>query len=83
VANRAPGTLEHKYVTEDVPTGLMPISALGSACGVETRTIDTVVRVAQCMLGRSFEAEARTLERLGLGGLDRAGIVKVAREGFQ
>ena len=82
VANRAAGTLDHKYVTEDVPTGLMPIAFLGAAAGVRTPAIDAVVRVAQTMLGRSFEAEARTLERLGLAGLDARGVARVAREGF-
>jgi len=82
VANRAAGTLDHKYVTEDVPTGLMPISALGAAAGVKTPAIDALVTVVQTMLGRTFAAEARTLERLGLAGLDRAGIVRTAREGF-
>ena len=82
VANRAAGTLDHKYVTEDVPTGLVPIAALGAAAGVRTPAIDAVVRIAQYQLGRSFDAEARTLERLGLAGLDARGIVRVAREGF-
>ena len=82
VANRAAGTLDHKYVTEDVPTGLMPISALGAAAGVKTPAIDALVTVVQTMLGRTFAAEARTLDRLGLAGLDGAGIVRTAREGF-
>ena len=83
VANRAAGTLDHKYVTEDVPTGLMPIAALGDAIGVNTPAIDAVIAIAQFQLGRSFEGEARTLERMGLGGLDGAAIVKTVREGFR
>jgi opine dehydrogenase len=83
VANRAAGTLDHKYVTEDVPTGLMPIAALGDAAGVNTPAIDAVIAIAQFQLGRSFEREARTLDRMGVAGLDAAGIVKTAREGFR
>lgn len=83
VDNRAAKTLDHKYVTEDVPTGLMPIASLGRAAGVKTPAIDAVVAIAQFQLGRSFEREERTLERLGLAGLDGTGIVKIAREGFR
>jgi opine dehydrogenase len=83
VANRAAGTLDHKYVTEDVPTGLMPIAALGDAAGVSTPAIDAVVAIAQLQLGRSFEREARTLERMGLAGLDGEDIVATVRQGFR
>ena len=31
LVNKAAGTLNHKYITEDVPTGLIPISELGLA----------------------------------------------------
>ena len=82
VANRAAGTLDHKYVTEDVPTGLMPIAALGRAARVATPAIDAVVAIAQFQLGRSFEREARTLDRMGVAGLDAQGIVRTARDGF-
>ena len=83
VDNRAAKTLDHKYVTEDVPTGLMPMASLGRVAGVTTPAIDAVIAIAQFQLGRSFEREERTLERLGLSGLDAAGIVRTAREGFR
>ena len=83
VANKAAGTLDHKYVTEDVPTGLMPMQELGSATGTPTPAIDALVAVAGMMLKRSFSAEARTLERMGLAGLDAGQIRGVVRDGFR
>jgi opine dehydrogenase len=82
VANKAAGTLDHKYVTEDTPTGLMPISALGVAAGVPTPATDALVRIAQTMVGKDFAAEARTLERMGLAGRDAAAIRNIIRNGF-
>ena len=82
VDNKAAGTLDHKYVTEDTPTGLMPISALGAAAGVPTPVTDALVRIAQTLLGRDFAAEARTLERMGLAGRDPEAIRNIARNGF-
>lgn len=81
VANKAAGTLNHKYVTEDVPTGLIPISELGKATGTPTTAIDTLIEMARLMTGRTFAADARTLERMGLVGLEAAEIPKVARDG--
>ena len=83
VANKAAGTLDHKYVTEDVPTGLIPMQELGSATGTPTPAINTLVEMARLMTGRTFAAEARTLERLGLAGLNAAQIRGVVRDGFR
>jgi opine dehydrogenase len=77
-----PKSLDHKFITEDVPTGLIPMSALGRAAGVETRAIDALVGVVRNMTGKDFAAEARTLERLGLGGMDASQIRRVVEEGL-
>jgi opine dehydrogenase len=77
-----PTSLEHNYVAEDVPTGLIPISALGAAAGVPTPTMDAVVRLACVMAGRDFAAEARTIDRLGLAGQDAAQIQDTVQNGF-
>jgi opine dehydrogenase len=82
VANKAAGTLDHKYITEDVPTGLIPMQELGAVTGIPTPAIDALVAVVRVMLGRSFAAEARTLERMGLAGLDAGQIRDVVRDGF-
>ncbi len=82
-ATGTPKTLEHKFVVEDVPTGLMPMAALGAAAGVPTPAIGALIDVAQRLLGRALTAEARTLARLGLSGLDSAGIRRVVEHGFR
>jgi opine dehydrogenase len=35
-ATGTPKSLDHKFITEDVPSGLIPMSALGAAAGVRT-----------------------------------------------
>ena len=79
----AAGTLDHKYIVEDVPTGLIPMQELGSATGIPTPAIDALVQVVRFMTGRSFAAEARTLERLGLTGRDALQIRDLVRDGFR
>jgi opine dehydrogenase len=81
-ATGTPSSLDHKFITEDVPTGLIPMSALGAAAGVPTPAIDAIVEVARRMTGKDFAAEARTLARLGLSGMSATEIGRVMDEGF-
>jgi opine dehydrogenase len=65
----APDTLEHRYLLEDVPTGLVPLGELGRAAGVATPTLDGLVEYARMALGVRRWQRPRTLEALGLDGL--------------
>jgi len=81
-ATGTPSSLDHKFITEDVPTGLVPISALGAVAEVPTPAIDALVELARIMTGKDFAAEARTLARLGLSGMSATEILRVIDEGF-
>lgn len=81
-ATGTPATFDHKYITEDVPVGLMPMSALGCAAGVPTPAIDALIEIARRMTGKDFAAEARTLDRLGLAGMDASQIRRIMAAGF-
>jgi opine dehydrogenase len=77
-----PTSLAHKYVTEDVPTGLIPIRALGVAGGVATPTLDALIHLASVTAERDFADEARTIDRLGLSGQAVAQIQTTVQNGF-
>jgi opine dehydrogenase len=81
-ATGTPKSFEHKYVTEDVPVGLIPMSALGAAAGVPTPMIGALIELVHGLTGKDFAAEARTLPRMGLTGLDASGIKRVLEHGF-
>jgi opine dehydrogenase len=82
-ATGTPRSWDHKYIAEDVPVGLMPMRALGDAAGVKTPRIDAVIKLAQTLAGSEFTSTARTLERMGLGGMDAARIRQTLLEGFR
>jgi opine dehydrogenase len=82
-ATGTPNSWTHKYIAEDVPVGLMPMSALGRAADVPTPAIDAVIRLAAILAGSDFAATARTLDRLGLAGMDAAQIRRTLDEGFR
>lgn len=58
-----------RYVVEDVPTGLVPVSELGKKFGVETPAIDTIISLADVLFEADFRAKGRNLEQLGLAAL--------------
>ncbi len=72
-----PPSMTHKYIVEDVPCGLVPMSALGAAAGVATPVIDGLIALSSAMLGRDFRADGRNREALGLAGLDADGVKRL------
>jgi opine dehydrogenase len=82
-ATGTPRAWDHKYIAEDVPVGLMPMRALGHAAGVPTPRIDAVIEMAVTLAGSDFTGTARTIDRMGLTGMDAAGIRRTLVEGFR
>jgi opine dehydrogenase len=81
-ATGTPKSLDHKFITEDVPTGLIPMSEIGAAARVGTPAINALIEIVRNMTGKDFAAEGRTLERLGLADMGAAQILRVMDEGF-
>ncbi len=63
------------FVDDEVPNSLVPLSELGVVVGVPTPMTDALTDLASAMLRVDFRRTGRTLARLGLAGLDRAGIL--------
>jgi opine dehydrogenase len=70
-----PTSIHDRYITEDLPYGLVPIAQLGERCGVPTPLIDAIVTLGSHVCGRDFWSEGRTLRRLGLADLSPAEIL--------
>jgi opine dehydrogenase len=66
---RAPKTLRHRYITEDVPYGLVSYSSLGDLLEVETPTMDILIDLASLLMDVDYWGEGVTMETLGLGVL--------------
>ena len=61
-----PASLNNRYIFEDLPTGLVPMTMLGRAVGVPTPVMDAVVTLTGAMTGIDYIKSGRTLEKLGL-----------------
>jgi opine dehydrogenase len=74
VGIKAPNTLHHRYLLEDVPTGLIPLIEMGRAAGLALPTLSGLVDLARVALGGPLWQSPRTLAGLGLSGLGTEGI---------
>jgi opine dehydrogenase len=60
-----PTTLDSRYVTEDVPFGLVPTIRLAALAGVPVPLHESGVRLMSALYGRDFAAENDILPQLG------------------
>ncbi len=80
-ALKAPGQLDTRWLSEDVPYGLRAWSGLGAALGVATPVMDAVITLGLTVLHEPLGTNRRTLADLGLVGMDRDRMLAYAREG--
>jgi opine dehydrogenase len=78
---KAPPTLNHRYIFEDVPMSLVPIAALGERYGVSVRGMDAMIQLA-CIIHRTdYWRRGRTLDRLGINNLSVGELTHYVNEG--
>jgi opine dehydrogenase len=65
----APRTLRVRYLTEDVPTSLVPIASVGKKFGVDTPVINSLIELASRLNNCDYWKEGRTVESLGIENL--------------
>ncbi len=66
---KAPSQIDHRYIWEDVPYSLVPISSIGRMLGVKTPTIDAIIHLSEILLRKDFWLEGRTVEKIGIAGM--------------
>jgi opine dehydrogenase len=71
----------HRYVTEDTEMGLAFFASVARWAGVDAPVMHGLLAVAGGWLGRDLRSGPRTLEALGLAGMDRAQLQQLLHEG--
>lgn len=73
-STKAPDSLSHRYITEDISYGLIPMLALAEVFGIAMPVSLQMVRLAELLTGRDFGKEGRNIDRLGLTGASAASL---------
>ena len=77
-----PTTLDSRFVTEDVPYGLVPSELIARLAGVPSPLHSSGIELFSGLYGRDFRAENDLLPELDLAGLSAAGLQSLARDGW-
>ena len=73
---------EHRYMREDLRLGLSFLISVAELADVATPLARAFLSIGETICGENFNESGRTLASLGLGGLHRAELQALLREGF-
>lgn len=77
----SPPDLRYRYLSEDVPTQVVPAAELGRALGCATPLLDAIIAFTSALHGCDYAQSGWTLQRLGLNGLTAGEIRHFLAEG--
>lgn len=60
-----PKTVDSRYISEDVPQGLVMLESLGLHLNIKTPVATALIEIASAALNRDLRREGRTIEALG------------------
>jgi len=76
-----PSSVKSRYITEDIPYGLVPIAKLARKFNVATPMVDSVVQFASVINQTNYYEEGMSLEELGIADLNRVELQKFLETG--
>jgi opine dehydrogenase len=78
---KAPDTIDHRFLNEDVPYGLVAIAELGTVADVPTPCADAVIEIASIVAGRPYRRDGLTRDRMGIGSMTVRELTTLLRTG--
>lgn len=73
---------DHRYMREDIGTGLALLVSVADWAGIPAPTATGLLAIGSAVCDTDFRAQGRTLETLGLAGLDRAAMTALLESGL-
>lgn len=78
---KAPATLKHRYLFEDIPMSMVPMASLGMRYGVSVRGMDSIIRLGNIMHRTDYWRRGRTVDRLGFQQWSVSELTQYVKEG--
>jgi len=75
----APGSIFTRQLTEDIPTGIVPMRDLGKIAGVKTPIMDAIITISSILLNKDFEKSGRNYENLNLSKYSFEEVIKILK----
>jgi opine dehydrogenase len=80
-SSKGPSSANTRYLTEDIPIGMVLWASLGRLLGVPTPTADALIHISSVIHGRDYWQGGRTVEKLGLTGMTADTLLHYLRQG--
>jgi len=78
---KAPTTLNHRYLFEDVPMSMVPMASLGKRFGVSVLGMESIIKLGSIIHRTDYWRRGRTVERLGLEQWSVSELTRFVQEG--
>jgi len=71
-----PSSMKHRYISEDVPYGLVPTAQLARKFGVTVPIVKAIIELSSVVNQTDYRREGRSLEELGIANLSKDELKK-------
>ncbi len=78
---KAPGSIKSRWLTEDIPFGLVSWSSIGEEYGVDTPIMKSLVNIGSVVMGFDAWTAGRSCRELGIHGMNKNKLKNYLRIG--
>jgi opine dehydrogenase len=75
-SSKGPSSAKTRYITEDIPIGMVLWASLGRLLGVPTPTAESLIHISSVIHDTDYWHAGRTVEKLGLAGMTSDSLVR-------
>lgn len=83
LGSKGPFDAKSRYITEDVPIGMVLIASLGKLLAISTPVLDAVINLCGVLNDTDYWKTGRTLDKLGLDGMNVDTLKKFLKDGYR
>jgi opine dehydrogenase len=78
---KGPSDLKSRYITEDVPIGILCYSQLGRRLGIDVKLMESVIYLASAILDMNFIKNGRTIKKCGINNMEAYEMINFVKNG--
>jgi opine dehydrogenase len=81
VSSKGPASADTRYISEDIPIGMVLWASLGDMLGIPTPTAQSLIHISSVIHDTDYWHGGRTVEKLGLAGMTADALTSYLMEG--
>jgi opine dehydrogenase len=81
VSSKGPASADTRYISEDIPIGMVLWASLGDMLGIDTPTARSLIHISSVIHDTDYWQGGRTVEKLGLAGMTAEELKTYLMEG--